>query len=192
MHVKYNVRQKSLSMTECQRLCSRSSSYVEDLARWSGVALLLPGQPFQADVGRALNMIAIAEAAAGGFEYSTMSRFVPGLREEALIKLGLRHENWFVEGDEKQQSDFYYELRGGGESAVAFVASVLRCCRVTARRELRFHSQSDVDFLTGAEVLAGRGRRNPRLVLDAHRFADRVQAICGSPMFTCTPQAQHS
>ena len=183
----YSARQRLLSMSECQRLCGgRSSSYVEELARWSGVSVLM-GQTFAVDVGRALHMVAIAEASDAGFEYATLSRYLPGLRQGALMKLGLSYDTWFVDGDAKQQSDFFYELRGGGESAKAFVASVLGCCRADVRRELRIYSQDDVEFLTDAEALGGRNGRTPRLVLDAHRLADRVQAVSGSRLFTATP-----
>jgi len=131
-------------------------------------------------------MLALTQANNSGVEYTAMRAWLPGLRNEALIKLGLEFDSWYFDGPRDLEQKFFARLCGDRDEAKTFVADLLGCCRHTAKRQLRFYSQADVDFLTEAEIDRGLGSRDARFVIDAHRLADKIQENCGPRLFTAS------
>jgi hypothetical protein len=129
-------------------------------------------------------MLALSEAASAGVEYRAMATWLPGLRNGALLELGVEIESWCFDGPDEQRLHFFEGLWGNRNDAKKYVASLLGCCLYTAKRQLRFHSEADVEFLSDAELPFGNGSRSPRFVIDSRRLADRIREVCGPHLFT--------
>ena len=190
MGSKYSARQRELITSECERLCARPSRVVEDLAFAAGCRHL-PGAPISVPVGSALNMLILSEASNNGVESSAVSDWLPRLRNEAMLKLGEDTTNWKFEGPVEMERDFWPIIYGARNATRGELARLLGCCTTVTARQLRFYSQSDVEFISAAQYDLGGSGRKPRFTIDSHRLAERLQVTCGSPLFTARPTALH-
>lgn len=105
MGSEYSARQRELSISECERLCTRPSRDVDDLAfnaGWRG----LPGAPMSVPVGITLNMLILSEASRSGVESRAASDWLPRLRNGAMLKLGEDTTNWKFEGPAELERNF--------------------------------------------------------------------------------------
>ena len=106
MNFKFVAQHGMLGLSECERLCGRSSRDIEDLALrsgWHG----LPGSPISVSVGTALNMLVLSIAMNHGIEPQAMVASLPGLRDEALLELGTDVSNWSFEGSPEADKQFW-------------------------------------------------------------------------------------
>jgi hypothetical protein len=182
MQTKFSARPKGLSMSEIERLSGRSWGDLADLAfrcGWRG----LPGEPIMVPLGTALNMLICLTAMSHGVEPGAMVKWLPGLRNEALLKLGEVIPNWWFDGPSDEKQRFLSMLYGSRDSVRPSLARLLGCCTSGAIRQLRFYSQSDVECLSNAQFELGHySGRAPRFTIDAHELANRVQTICDAPL----------
>lgn len=183
METKFSARQKQLNLSQCERLCDRPSSDVEALARRSGWRGM-PGDKIIVPVKYALNMLILSKAMNYGVEPSVMVPWLPGLRNEALLKLGEEISNWSFAGPADKQMEFFPMLYGSRESVRPKIARLLECQTNVTIQLLRFFSETNVECLseTHAEQVTCAGI--PRFCIDAHELSDRVQSTCGYPLFT--------
>ena len=183
MESKFLAQQKTLGLSQCERLCGRwSTQEIEDLARRSGGAAL-PGHSINVPVGTALNMLVLSIAMNHGIEPQAMATSLPGLREEALLSLGTEVSNWSFDGSSEAQNQFWPILYGSQDAVRPRIASLLRCYSNSTTRLLRFFSPNDLERLTAFQFDQGYSHRTPRFAIDAHDLADQVQKICGAPLF---------
>lgn len=183
MEPKFSARQNLLSTSDLERLCGRPSRDVIDLANLSGWPGL-PGDRISVPVGTALNMLILSNARNEGVEACAMRPWLPGLRNEALLKTGEDASNWELDDQSGKEQQFWKLFWGTSDAIRPRVAPLLGCCQVTTIRRLRFHSQTDVECLSNQQVEANiNDGRAPRFMIDAHDLAARVRAICSSRLF---------
>ena len=185
MKPSYSARQKLLSLPECERLYRRSSREIPDLAIRGGWQCL-PGERVSIPVGYALNMLVSSDAMNFGFETHGVTQWLPGLRNEALLKLGEDFSSWSFDGTSDEQSHFWPILYGGRDAIRPRIAPLLGCCTSVATRQVRVHSQNDTECLSNTAFESGNydHSRTPRFILDAHDMADRMRVACEGPLFT--------
>ncbi len=182
MTIMYAARQKTLSLSECEGLCVRHSRDVELLVSRSGHRAM-PGQALRVPVQNALNMLILSISEQFGVESGVMSPHLPGLRNEALLHLGENISNWTWSGPSANEQQFWDQLYGQASEVRPRIASLLRCCENTTTRKLRFHSPSDVERISPAQIWQASDGRTPHFVIDAHELASRVCAACSGPLF---------
>lgn len=178
----HTARQKTLSLSECEILCTRYSRDVELLASCSGYRVM-PGQALSVPIQSALNMLILSIADRSGVEAGAMSLHLPGLRNEALLHLGETISNWTWLGPSATEQKFWDQLYGQASEVRPRIAPLLKCCANTTTRKLRFHSQSDVERISPADVWRASDARTPRFVIDAHELAGQIRAVCKGPLF---------
>jgi hypothetical protein len=183
MEIKFCAQQSSLGMSDCQTLCVKSSRDIEELASRSGWPGL-PGQQVNVTVGTALNMLVLSTATSHSVEWQAMGPWLPGLRNEALLKLGEDFSNWTFDGTSEQHKAFWPTFYGSSDTVRPGIARLLGCDLKMTTRELHFFSQNDVECLSNSEFDLGYYLRAPRFTIDAHALAARVRAACGGPLFT--------
>lgn len=180
MNIMLSAQHKVLGVSECQRLCGRSSTEIDDLA-FQGGFRSMPGEPLSVPIGSAINMLVISTMKDYGVQ--ALSAWLPGLRNEALLKLGENISNWSFETAEAQKR-VLPTLYGNRDAVRPPIASLLGCYLDTTTRQFRFHSQSDVECLSNSQLEQGHSGRTPRFTIDAHDLAERVQTTCSGPLFT--------
>jgi hypothetical protein len=183
MQINFSAQQKMLGLFECERLCGRRSRDVEELAHragWRG----LPGAQVSVSVSTALNMLVLSTAIDHGMEFQSMATHLPGLRNEALLKLGEETRSWYFEGAHEAEQQFWPMLYGSREVVRPRIAPLLGSSPSVTTRELRVFSESDVERLSLSQFEQGYSARTPRFTIDAHSLAAQVEMVCGSPMFT--------
>lgn len=184
MDPKLSVRQQVLSLSECERLTGRGSRDVEILASKSGGRPSLPGQRFELPVGYALNMLILSDVTRYGVETDAMIPWLPGLRIEALLKLGEGISNWSYDGSRENEQQFWSGLYGESNAVRQRIAPLLRCSGTSPTRRLLYYTQANIECLSNAQLHNQRGDSLPIFTLDAHDLAERVRATCGAPLFT--------
>lgn len=182
MDTRFSARQKQLSMSECEWLLHKSSREVGDLAFVSGVRVV-PGERFSVSVAQALSMSILTAGNNHGVELSSMSNWLPPIRTEALLQLGQETSNWDYAGPPAQESQFWTKFYRGSEAIRVEIAPLLKCFGGGAGRQLHYHSQRDVEFLSNSDVASGRSYRAPLFVIDAHKLAESLRSICSGPLF---------
>ena len=182
MKTKLSAQQSLLGMSECQELCIKSSSGIEELASQSGWRGM-PGERVNVTVGTALNMLVLSTGMSHNVELQAMAPWLPGLRNEALLKLGEDTSNWSFDGTREQEKDFWPILYGSSDTIRPRIAPLLGCNSNVTTRQLRFFSQNDVERLSNSEFDLGYHGRTPRFTIDAHALAHSVRAACGGPLF---------
>jgi hypothetical protein len=183
MNFKFVAQQRVLGLSECERLCRRSSRDIQELALrsgWHG----LPGSRIDVSVGTALNMLVLSIAMSHGVELHAMATSLPGLREEALLKLGTDVSNWSFDGSSEAQKQFWTILYGSQDAVRPRIASLLGCYDNSTTRLLRFFSPKDFERLTAFQFDQGCSPRTPRFAIDAHDLASQVRKTCGAPLFS--------
>lgn len=183
MTTMFVAQQKLLGLSECERLCAAWSRDVEELAfrsGWSG----MPGQRLNVPLGCAINMLILSIGKSHGLELQSMGAWLPGLRNETLLKLGEDVSNWSADSAGDAQREFWPMLYGRIEDVRRRIAPLLGCCEGTTTRKLRFHSQSDVEHISGAQMHGIIDTRTPRFTIDAHDLARRLVSVCGGQLFT--------
>lgn len=190
MTMNYVVQQKTLGLSECERLCGTGSRNTEDLAFRSGL-LTMPGGAMRASVSVGINMLVHAIGAAQGLEPHAVNSWLPGLRNEALLTLGQETDNWWFDGTAADSREFFASLYGRPEDIRPRIARLLQCCLATTTRQLRFHTGSDIEFLSPSQFELGNDGRVPRFSIDAHDLAHRIQAVCGRQLFTVRTRADY-
>lgn len=178
----YTGQQTYLNLSQCERLCSRWSREVEVLANrsgWQG----LPGERMKVTVATALNMMILSTAMSNGVELAAMVQYLPVLRNEALLKLGENISNWSFDGSIDDEHQFWPTLYGTSDAVRPRVARLLGCCLESTTLLLRYHSQSNVECLSNAQLGMARSDQAPKFIINAHDLAERIQAICASPLF---------
>ncbi|GAA5056368.1 hypothetical protein GCM10023208_21020 [Erythrobacter westpacificensis] len=183
MPTEYCAQHRHLSLSECERLCTKHSRDVEILANLSGLCVL-PNQSLSVPIGNAINMLVLSISRDAGAEPRSMSAYLPGLRNEALLHLGEEIDNWSWNGPDADRQTFFNRFYGQSDAVRAHIAPLLRCCRNTATRRLLFYSQSDVKCLTNDQIWSAQDRRTPIFTIDAHDLAQRVRAVCNGALFT--------
>lgn len=120
-----------------------------------------------------------------GVELGSDISWLARLRNEALLKLGGVFSNWSVDGPITLEQQFFPMLYGTSDVVRPRLARLLGCYVDATARRVRYHSQADVECLSNTQVELGLyDDRTPRFTLDAHELAGRVQATCGTPLFT--------
>ena len=180
---KFVVRQEELGLSECERLCGRTSREIEELASRSG-GRATPGTKVRVPLGTALNMLVLSIAASHSIEPQAMAAWLPGLRDEAVLELGQDTSNWAFEGTYEAEKQFWPILYGDRDTVRSRIASMLACYSGSPTRELWFFSPSDVECVSATSCGQRTRSRSPRFIIDAHDLAARVKAVCGSPLFT--------
>ena len=135
-------------------------------------------------------MLILSIAMNYGVELSAMVPWLPGLRTEALLKLGEEISNWSFHGPAETENEFWTLLYGSRESIRPRVGSLLRCSGDPTTRLLRYHSQVDVECLSETQMYQGQRDRAPLFYVDAHELAGLVQTTCGAPLFIGTQATQ--
>lgn len=183
MEFKFIAQQRKLGLSECERLCGRGSREIEDLARRAG-APIYPGERVSVSVGTALNMLVLSTATHHSVELDTMSAHLPGLRSEALFNLGENYLNWNFDGPDDADRHFWSMLYGDRNAVRPRIAPLLKISAGATTRQLRYHTQSDVEHLSPAQFEDGYANRTPRFSIDAHSLAAQVRSICEGSLFT--------
>lgn len=183
MPTEYCAQHRHLSLSECERLCAKHSRDVEILASLSGLHAL-PTQSLSVPIGNAINMLVLSICSDAGVEPRSMSAYLPGLRNEALLHLGEDLYNWSWNGPDADRQTFFNQLYGQSDAVRAHIAPLLHCCRNTTTRRLLFYSQSDVKCLTNKQLWSAQDPRTPIFTIDAHDLAQRVRAVCSGALFT--------
>lgn len=185
---KYVVQQRLLNLSACQRLCGASSAQTEKLAwqaGWRGLA----GDPLQIPVSTAINMLVLSIGVKNGMELDAMGGWLPGLRNEALLKLAVDHTNWTFQGSKTEDHDFWPILFGDSAVIRSRVAPLIDCCLATTTRQLRFHSQRDVEYLSNLQFEQRlNSERPPLFTIDAHDIARQVMDTGSPPFFHAKPK----
>ena len=185
MEFKFNAQHRLLGLSECERLCGTGSREIEGLAQragWRGA----PGERVNVSVGTALNMSVLSIVMKQGIELQSMAAWLPGLREGALLELGMNTSNWLFEGSEEAGKTFWPMLWGNRDVVRPRIAPLLGCYSTLTTHQLRFFSPSDVECLTSTRADNGQSGRTPRFTIYAHAIAEHLQVTCGSPLFTAT------
>jgi hypothetical protein len=188
MQMKFVAQQRVLGLSECERLCGRRSTELEELASragWPGVPGT--GSRISVPVGTALNMLVLSIAKRHGVETQAMAGSLPGLRDEALLELGADISNWSFHGPDEAEQQFWPMLYGSREAVRPRIAPLLGCYSHSRTRELRFFTPSDIERVTDDWSQQGRSDRTPRFTIFAQSLAEEIQATCGSPLFTAKP-----
>lgn len=177
----FSASQKTFGISPLQRLIGKNSQDAERFASyagWSG----LSGQMLTMDVSGAINMLIHSIAADFNVERSVVGSWLPGLRTGALLALGRNVDNWTFNGSTSEQSRFTAGFFGDQDKATEYVARLLGVYAGNAKRQMRFHSATDVELLSDAEYYAGYSNRNPRFVIDSQVIASRIAGM-GTPLF---------
>lgn len=177
----FSARQQTFGISQLQRLIGKNSQDAERFASYAGWTGLT-GQMLTMDVSGAINMLIHSIAADFNVERSLVGSWLPGLRTGALITLGRNVDNWSFTGSTAEQSRFTAGFFGDQEKATEFVARLLGCYAGNAKRQMRFHSATDVELLSDDEYYNLMSNRQPRFVIDSQVIASRV-AQMGSPLF---------
>ena len=183
MEIKFVAQQKVLGLSDCERLCGQQSVEIGELAAragWCGI----PGGRVSVTIGTALNMLVLSIAKRHGGEVQVMAAWLPGLREEALLELGMDISNWSFEGTYDAGQQFWPILYGSRDAVRPRVARLLGCYSNSPTSQLRFFSPSDVELVPACRFEQGQSNRTPRFVINAHDLAQKIQGTCGSPLFT--------
>jgi len=178
----YSVQQTILGLSDCERLCSRPSGEIQELAYRAGGGSPL-GQ-VSVSVGTALNMMILSIGRGHGVEWATMGAWLPGLRNEALLTLGQDTSSWSFHGTPEEAKGFWSLLYGNRDAVHCRIDRLLRCSSVGTTRQLRFYSGSDVEHISNARVELGGNFRTPQFTIDAHSLADCMKAVCPGTLFT--------
>lgn len=183
MELRFTAQHKMFGLSDCERLFSKGSREIEELASrggWSGV----PGQRLSVSLGTVINMLVLSIGRNHGIEFQAMAHWLPGLRDEALLKLGENISNWFFEGPDQAEKEFWPILYGSRDAVRSRIAPLLRCYSHSTTTSLRFFSQNDVERVSSYDSQQGASSRSPRFTISAHDLAERVQTTLGSPLFT--------
>lgn len=183
MEMKFVAQQRELGLSECERLCSRPSREIEQLASqagWCGMS----GQRLSVSLGRALNMLVLSIARSHGIAPESMADWLPGLRDQALLHLGVNTSNWSFQGASEEERQFWPVLYGTADAVRARIAPLLGCYTHSTTTELRVFSPSDVERVTYDGLEQRISNRTPRFTIFAQSLAQQIQATCGSPLFT--------
>lgn len=183
MEFKFIVQQRVLGLSECERLCGRGSGEIEILARQAG-APIFPGQPVSVSVGAALNMLVLSTAMHHGVELHTMAVHLHRLRSEALLYLGENISNWSFDGPDDADRQFWLILYGDRNTVRPRIVPLLEIPAGDTTRQLRYHSQGDVEHLSPSQFEDGYANRTPRFSINAHAIAAQVRSICEGSLFT--------
>lgn len=178
-------QQRPVNMTELERICNRRSIDIQRLAGYADI-IALPGYPIKANVGQAVNILIYSILTSASFEPAGMAQWVGLLRNETLIALGSELENWTFEGADELSYEFWPQFYARPRD---FAARLLQCPPERAARQCRFHSHSDVEWMTQDQFHLGNDGRTPLLVIDAHDLAYRVRSACSGSLFTASPIA---
>lgn len=135
-------------------------------------------------VGTAVNMLVLSTAMNHNVEFQAMAAHLPGLRNEALLKLGEDTSNWSFDGTYEAGQKFWPMLWGDRATVQPRIAPLLGIFSAATTRQLRFFSPSDVECLSPAQFEQGASIRTPRFSIDAHVLATQVQRACGRPLFS--------
>lgn len=181
--VSFVAQQARLSMSDCEKICGRWSREIEELAFRSGWRQP-PGESFNVPVGTAINMLVLSIVMGNGMELNGTGGWLPGLRNEALLRLGQNISNWHINEVSEANRSFLPTLYGSPDTVRERLGPVLGCCLNVTTRELRVYSQSDVEHLSNSQVEQGSSGRTPRFSIDAHMLARRVRTSHHGPIFT--------
>src|SRR5262249_15124515 len=118
-----------------------------------------------------------------GVEARAAAPWLPGLRNEAVLKLGEDISNWSFDGPSAAEQQFWPILYGSRDDVRHRIADMLGCCLAVTTRELRFYSPSDISYVSNNEFERGIDRRTPRFSIDAHEMADRIKNTCNGSLF---------
>ena len=183
MEMKLVAQQRTLGLSECERLCGRTSREVEELAShagWSGGL----GERVSVSLGVALNMLVLSAAKGHGIELQAMAAWLPGLRDQTLLQLGIHTPNWVFDGPAEAEKQFWPVLYGTPDAVRPRIARLLGCYSHSPTGVLRFFSPSDVERVPACGTTQGASGRIPRFTINAHALAEQVQRSLGHPLFT--------
>lgn len=184
MEIKFVAQQRALGLSECERLCGRRSVEIAELAAragWCG----MPGEPVSVAVGAALNMSVLSIAKRHGVELQYMVACLPGLREGALLELGMDTSNWSFEGSYEAEQKFWPILYGGRDAVRPRIARLLGCYSNSPTWQLRFFSRatsSNSPIMSSSRVVLTerQGSRSTRMISPS-RLKPTVDRRC-SPL----------
>lgn len=189
MEANFVAHQHTLSMSDCERMCGRTSREIGELARhagWEGLA----SHGLSASVGMALDVLFLSECMIHGVELHSIAPMRHGVRTEALLKLGSEYTSWSLDGSDLTEKAFWPLLWDEQAAVRPRIARLLKLYPETATRKLRYHSQAQVERVTNAMYELGQyDDRAPRFTLDAHELAARLQSSYGRPLFSVSATA---
>lgn len=183
MEFKFTAQHRVLGLSECERLCGRTSREIEALASqggWSGG----PGERVSVSLGVALNMLVLSAAKGHGIELQAMAAWLPGLRDGALLHLGIHTSNWAFDGPAEAEKQFWPVLYGAPDAVRPRIARLLGCYSDSPTAVLRFFSPGDVERVPACGSAQGASSRTPRFTFNARALAEQVQRSLGYPLFT--------
>ena len=182
MEINFSVEQRSLSMSDCERLCARPSREIQELANLSGCRIL-PGARLSVSVGSALNMLVLSTTKSNGVEPQAMTAWLPGLRNEALLCLGEEISNWSFEGTSEADQKFWPTLYDNRDVVRPRVARLLGCSTHGTISQLYFYTQNDVVCFPNSGFDTGGHDGPPRFTIFARNLADKLRATVGGSLF---------
>ena len=183
------AHQRTLSMSDCERMCGRTSREIAELARhagWEG----LSSHGLNASVGMGLDLLFLSDCMNQGVELHSIAPMRHGLRTEGLLKLGAEYTSWSLDGSDLTEKAFWPLLWDDHAIVRPRIARLLKLYPETATRKLRYHSQAQVERVTNAMYEIGQyDDRAPRFTIDAHDLAARLQTSYGRPLFSVSATA---
>jgi hypothetical protein len=129
-------------------------------------------------------MLVLSAAKGHGIELQAMAAWLPGLRDEALLELGVNTSNWSFEGTSEAEKQFWPVLYGSRDVVRSRIAPLLRCYSHSTTSVLRYFSPNDVERVLSCGSEAGASSRTPRFAINAHALAEQVRTTFGVPLFT--------
>jgi len=184
MSTGFSVKQKSIYCAELERITGRQSWDVTSLAAKVGWTGLPNHDPVVITLSQVLSMLILSDAMRHHLEADAIVKFIPNLRNEALIKLGSELTHWYVEANSSGEREFFQLFYADDETVRQRVSRLLGCSLTQTTRELLFYSQSDVVCVSNNELHSARRTEYPRFFVDSHDLAARVLDACGPKLFT--------
>jgi len=134
-------------------------------------------------IATAINMLVLSNAADHSIELQSMAAHLPGLRNEALLKLAENTSNWDFAGTSEADHQFWPMLYGDSSALRSRVAPLLGASTGEVVWQLRYFSPSNVERIS-PNSYSGTSSGTPRFIVDAHSIAAQVRSVTDGAMFT--------
>lgn len=185
MPADFTAQQAMLGLGQCERLCQRTSREIQELARLGGWSAL-PSQPLEFSLGCAMNMLIIAQAKSYNIEPHFVRNWLPGLRSEALLTLGVVDRHWIFNGNDEDRQRFTELFWTSNERIRDRVAPIIKCSTNSATRQLFVYSGPHVVEVKSAGEPPVHPDLTPIFVIEASYIAERVHSVLDGPAFIAT------
>lgn len=184
MQIDIVAQQRMLSSSEVERLCQRRSIDIQRLANLCGHNILSGHAP-SLDLATCINILIHLKGQEAGFEPGVMRSWLPGLRNETLLRLAEDLDNWVCPEPSEEWESYIPRFYGAREITRPHIARLLPgCCIATTAWKVRFFSSTNVEALRDECASWPTQGRTPLLVIDADDLAARIKRVCHGPLFT--------